>query len=589
MPHGGTHLTGAAEARGRSPTPAPQARPASTARQTFGDFLADIGAGLTGKPLPGLGRARARQGALLQQQKLAMDRMELASGILSQVQVAIQNAPVEERSKVAESFANSAILRPFPFIGEAIILSAQPDNLEAMTDLSMLIAGNDPEIANVLVGLGGIEEITAFGKDNAALIQDRLRTKHQGTGTAKLRALIPEYIRAVEARGEDPTKIPLSVSGVRGFIASLRQKAGSAPVQDRGGVAQQEAPDAALPTLTEMHVMFNLAPQATQAIFNEFGLTTDESFNAAALARAKDKSPAQIETEAAAAKRGTETEEVVPFLLADGLSIEPMSRRVGRERGLTEATLSSQTSFDPETGAFTTQQGFLGKLDSPTVRKLMNKRNQLSTIIFQVGRLKAVVSKHGDAVLGVSGGLNRLFDTAVTQTKTIVQQAFGKSVGSTTADGTEVNLNNFQFTGEFANQSAEVKSRVLQLGFALAVLNNDGSRPSDADFRASMQSFNFDTVGQMFSALDSIIENSAFRVEIAFKNAGFDDNLNIREDVQPFLDRLTESDVFQAIDEEVKTLRSRGAFTPLTPEAITAGERAVKNPFLLDLIPELRQ
>ncbi len=298
MPHGGIHEVDTARERGlsvRTPTAAPalQQKSASTTKQTIGDFLADIGAGLQGKTLPGPGRAQARQSAQLAHERIAAKRIETAAGAMSAALQLINNAPKEQQVSTATALAGSSLFRSTPGIGEALILSAQPENIENMTNAAMLLAGGDPELANIFASLKDLQEMTAFANDNAQIIKDRAIFKFQGTGLAKMGAVVTETIRAAEARGQDLKKQPLSVNDVRKHIAELRQKARSAPVQNIGGgvgrrgainIEQQEAPDAVLPTMTEMHVMFRLAPQATQALFNQFGFTTDESFNEAAKA-----------------------------------------------------------------------------------------------------------------------------------------------------------------------------------------------------------------------------------------------------------------------------------------------------------------
>lgn len=566
MPHGKPHLTEGAEARGRSSTPAPRAR-GDNVLTDIGNVLVNVAAGMQGKPFPAIAQARnkaAQQANFIKEGRL---QFEASADFLTTGFDILSKTPGPDQQRVGELLAKK-MGQVSPVLAE--VFTALSDNFdpEQAGNTARLFGGQSEFMLSTCGGDNQCLLDHASDPDFMKVLTDKNSRDFLDSALAKLSVIGTEFSKQ--------TGIPLSKMGSISE-STLRQFMAQFP----------EGSDAKM-NLGEVQAMLD-NPVQTQATLLQMGFTPDQIQLKTAEARAKDKPLAQIEAEAAATKRGQEAEEVVPHLLEDGLSVKPMSRAEGRTRGLTEATLTNTSSFNPETGEFEFGQTFLGKLDNPTMRKLFRKRNQLSTIVFQIGRLRSVVGKHGDAVLGISGGLNRLFDTAVTQTKTIVKQAFGKTVGNTTADGTEVKLSNFQFTGEFANQSAEVRSRVLQLGFALAVLNNDGSRPSDADFRASMRSFNFDTVGQMFSALDAIVENSAFNVEIAFKNARIDDNLNIRADVQPFLDRATETDVLKAIDEEVKNLRIEGAFEPLSPEEQAAGERAVTNPLVLDLIPELRQ
>jgi hypothetical protein len=181
---------------------------------------------------------------------------------------------------------------------------------------------------------------------------------------------------------------------------------------------------------------------------------------------------------------------------------------------LNAATKAGKAIFDPEISA--TGQG-VTQTEQTDLRRLTATT---ADVLKLSERLRELLATEGrNALVGPVAGLTRLADSAFAQLRGI-GELFDEDVTPEAVNALEAEHGG-KFKG-FAKLSSKVKTNMVRLASILAVLNNDGSRPSnfDAARAEEMVRFTSGSPDQIIAALEEIELQSIDRLDNRLRASG---------------------------------------------------------------------
>jgi len=183
-----------------------------------------------------------------------------------------------------------------------------------------------------------------------------------------------------------------------------------------------------------------------------------------------------------------EFEEAVEESGADSFRAQAMKAKI--EKDIAPEGFILQTNAD---GTFTLTQGRPDALtqgaESGLEVDLIKKEKQAASIFDLTARTRELLADDSSkAIVGFVGGTVKFVDTVFAQF-----EGAGQLFGDDITPDVVKDLEDQGLFGKFANKSAKLKTNMIRLTSIMAVMNNDGSRPSDfdqkrADLMASLTS-----------------------------------------------------------------------------------------------------